>query len=280
MDKEVVMGRKLIRILVLGILFAVMVCSCANGDVGVPEYRYGVFLGFDGKLEELEDYETVVIDAQYHTAGEIADFRARGHRVISYINVGSLEDFRDYYDTYKDLALGQYEHWDEEVWVDVSDRRWQDFVTGDLAISLLEKGIDGFFVDNCDVYYNYPTSEILNGLAAIMEAMAGMGKEVIINGGDVFLDDYCKNGGSWRDVITGINQESVFSAILWDENRFATADEEDTEYFCDYIERYGNQGADIYLLEYTTDDRLVERIEAYCREKGYLYYISDSIELE
>ena len=274
------MIRRLIGVIVLVILSIVTLCGCASDDVGTRRYLYGVFLGFDGKLDLLKDYETVVIDAQYYSAEEILDFRDEGHRVYSYINVGSLEDFRDYYDDYKDLALGQYEHWDEEVWVDVSNSRWQDFVIGNLATALLKKGIDGFFVDNCDVYYNYPTTGILDGLSVIMKALIGTGKKVIINGGDVFLDAYCEKGGRWSDVITGINQESVFSKILWDGNRFSTADEDDTEYFCDYVERYAGNGAEIYLLEYTTDDRLIEKIKTYCERNGFSYYISDSLELD
>ena len=255
-----------------------MLCGC--GKAGDELHEYGVFLSFTDDLGRLEDYETVVIDAQYYSADEIAAFRDKGHQVYTYINVGSLEDFRDYYDEYKDLALGPYEHWDEEVWVDVSDKRWQDFVINDLAVSLLDKGIDGFFVDNCDVYYNYQTEENLDGLSVIMRALTGTGKKVLINGGDAFLDAYCDNGGEWNDVITGINQESVFSKILWEEGLFSAADEEDTEYFCDYVERYGAQGADIYLLEYTTDRDVIKKIEIYCEEKGYHYYISDSLELD
>ncbi len=38
-------------------------------------------------------------------------------------------------------------------------------------------------------------------------------------------------------------------------------------------------GADIYLLEYTVDDELKKEIETYCQDKGYRYYISDSLEL-
>ena len=164
--------------------------------------------------------------------------------------------------------------------MDVADARWQDFVIDGLAAGLLDKGVDGFFVDNCDVYYNYPSAENLSGLSAIMKALVGTGKKVLINGGDVFLDAYCAGGGKWSDVITGINQETVFSKILWDGDRFSAADAEDTAYFCDYVERYGAQGADIYLLEYTTDPGIEEKIEKYCGEKGFFYYISDSLELD
>ena len=105
---------------------------------------YGVFIGTDTDLDRLGSFYTVVIDAQYYDADEINAFKDKGHKVYSYINVGSLEEFRDYYDEYKGLALGRYEHWDDEVWIDVTSKRWRDFIQLDLAPSLAGKGIDGF----------------------------------------------------------------------------------------------------------------------------------------
>lgn len=269
------MKRLIVLLLALSFLLA---CSCNKSQIS--QHLYGVFLSVEDDLDSLSDYKTVVIDAQNFRAGEIRKFREKGHKVYSYINIGSLEDFRDYYDEYKDLALGAYEHWDEEVWIDASSEKWQKFVVDELVPSLADKGIDGFFVDNCDVYYNYPTPEIMNGLTVMMSAMVNTGLDVIINGGDCYLDAYCEAGGEWSDVITGINQETVFSKILWDGDSFGRADPEDHEYFRDYIERYAKLGADIYLLEYTTDAKLIKEINRYCVQKGFDYYISDSIELD
>ena len=262
-----------------------IVLTCCTGLAGAEQaptfkYPYGVFLSICENIEQFADYEIVVIDAQYYPKEELDAFRSKGHKVFSYINIGSLEDFRDYYDEYKDLSLGAYEHWEEEVWVDVSQKRWQDFMLNDIAAGLLEKDIDGFFVDNCDVYYVHPKQEILEGLTVIMKGLKATGKKVIINSGDTFLDAYCEQGGKWDDVISGINQESVFSTILWDEGTFGTAEPEDHEYFVSYIDRYGSQGAEIYLLEYTIDEELVKEIKAFCEERGYTYYVADSIELD
>ena len=262
-----------------------IVLTCCTGLAGAEQaptfkYPYGVFLSICENIEQFADYEIVVIDAQYYPKEELDAFRSKGHKVFSYINIGSLEDFRDYYDEYKDLSLGAYEHWEEEVWVDVSQKRWQDFMLNDIAAGLLEKDIDGFFVDNCDVYYVQPKEEILEGLTVIMKGLKATGKKVIINSGDTFLDAYCEQGGKWDDVISGINQESVFSTILWDEGTFGTAEPEDHEYFVSYIDRYGSQGAEIYLLEYTVDEELVKEIKAFCEERGYTYYVADSIELD
>lgn len=248
--------------------------------VSEAKYAYGVFLSVTRNIDRLKDYETVVIDAQHFSKEQIEAFKARGHKVYSYINIGSLENFRSYYKEYKDLKLGKYEHWDEEIWINVADQRWQDFMLNDMIPNLTAKGIDGFFVDNCDVYYNYRKPEILDGLTSIMKSLVATGKAVLINGGDCYLDAYCKNGGSWRDVITGINQETVFSKIIWDKNKFGRAGKEDHKYFLSYIERYAKQGADIYLLEYTKDKKLIKEIEEYCANKGFGYYVSDSVELD
>lgn len=241
---------------------------------------YGVFLSVTEDIESLNGFKTVVVDAQYYSKAEIDDFRDAGHKVYSYLNVGSIENFRDYYSEYSDLTLGEYENWDEEFWIDVSDSRWQAFLIGEMIPALLEKDIDGFFVDNCDVYYHYPTEQILDGLTAIMRTLVGTGKAVLINGGDTYLDAYCESGGQWNDVITGINQETVFSRILWDGDRFGIASQEDREYFQDYIEKYAAKGAEIYLLEYTRDKRLISEIQDYCHKNGFDYYISDSVELD
>ena len=264
----------------LAYLLPVLLVLTSGCSAGPEEKPYGVFLSVTEDLRSLEQYETVVIDAQYFSREEIDAFRGGGHQVYSYLNVGSIEDFRDYYDTYKDLILGPYENWDGEYWIDVSDGRWQAFITEELAPALLRKDVDGFFVDNCDVYYHYPAKPVLDGLTAMMRALVGTGRAVLINGGDAYLDAYCGSGGSWEDVITGINQETVFSKILWDGDRFGKASREDRAYFTDYVERYAAMGADIYLLEYTKSGPLKAKIDAYCRKNGFVCYVSDSVELD
>ena len=248
--------------------------------------KYGVFLDHDGDLLELTEYDHLVIDAQYHTAEDIDSYKCAGddNCIYSYINIGSIESFRDYYDRFRDLTLGDYDNWEDEKWVDVSDERWQSFILDELAPALLDKGIDGFFVDNCDVYYNYPSDEILKGLATIMKGLRATGVSVILNGGDAFLDAYTQKMGPWSDVVTGINQECVYTRIDWDEDALVAAKDEDREYFTEYIEKYGDQGACIFVIEYVDDNpvnaALKKEIKKYCKEHNFLLYISDSINLD
>ena len=253
----------------------------ASGTERKQRKPYGVFLSIDStEAAVLADYDTVVIDAQYFSAEDIAALHSDGHKVYSYLNVGSVEDFRSYYEDFRGIFLGGYENWEEEQWVDASSTEWQDFIIDSLASGMLEKGVDGFFVDNCDVYYYYDEDGIYDGLESILRRLKLLKKDVIINSGDIFLDEYFQRNGRVDDIITGINQETVFSSIDFISGTFSVQNADDSEYRMAYIEKYADMGAVIYLLEYTSDKRLVRRINSYCDENGFLCYVSDSIELD
>ncbi|SKB69747.1 hypothetical protein SAMN06296386_10433 [Lachnospiraceae bacterium] len=241
---------------------------------------YGVFLNADSDdIKEMHGFSTVVIDAFENSAEDVALLHSKGCAVYSYINVGSIENWRSYYERYKHLAIGKYEHWEDEEWVNVSDKSWQDFVVNELAKTISDNGADGFFVDNADVYYKYPSDDIYYGLVNIMTGLKGYGKPVIINGGDNFVSRLIREEKS--GIITGVNQESVFTRIKnYKKDRFGKQKKSDREYFQEYLAECKGAGLDVYLLEYTKSRRLVERIRKYCAENGFKYYVSDSLGLK
>lgn len=241
---------------------------------------YGVFLNADASsLEQLKKYDLIVIDAQYFTKNDIELLHQNGTRVYTYLNIGSIENFREYYTAYEKLTIGRYEHWDEEKWVDVSDPDWQKFME-QLSQELFEKGVDGFFIDNCDVYYYAPRESIFEGLTAILQNIMTFDKAVIINGGDTYVTEYRERYGAIDHIMTGVNQESVWSAIDFDKGTFYEQTKETRDYYCKYLEACQADGMDVYLLEYTTDKKLIPKIKKYCNEHDFHFYISNSLELE
>ena len=244
------------------------------------EYDYGVFLNADASsLEQLKKYDLIVIDAQYFTKNDIELLHQNGTRVYTYLNIGSIESFREYYTTYEKLTIDRYENWDEEKWVDVSDPDWQKFIE-QLSQELFEKGVDGFFIDNCDVYYYAPRESIFEGLTAILQNIMTFDKAVIINGGDTYVTEYRDRYGTIDHIMTGVNQESVWSAIDFDKGTFYEQTRETRDYYCKYLEACQADGMDVYLLEYTTDKKLIHKIKKYCNEHDFHFYISNSLELE
>lgn len=242
---------------------------------------YGVFIGCEPEdMEYMKRYKTIVLEGQSFSREQIAELKAEGHTVYSYINVGALETYRPYYDRFSSLCLDVYENWEDERWVDVSDPAWQDFVINELSQELIDKGVDGLFVDNVDVYYHYKRDEVFDGLTRILTSFEERGMYTLINGGDVYITTYLERYGSLDGVIDGVNQETVFSKILWDGDRFSRQEGEERAYFQEYLADVKGHGKDVYLLEYTTDAELVDEIDAYCRQKGYGYYVSKTLNLE
>lgn len=240
---------------------------------------YGVFLNADASsLEQLKKYDLIVIDAQYFNKSDIELLHQNGTRVYTYLNIGSIENFREYYTTYEKLTIGRYEHWDEEKWVDVADPDWQKFMK-QLSQELFEKGVDGFFIDNCDVYYYAPRESIFEGLTAILQNIMTFDKAVIINGGDTYVTEYSERYGAIDHIMTGVNQESVWSAIDFDKGTFYEQTKETRDYYCKYLEACQADGMDVYLLEYTTDKKLIQKIKKYCNEHDFHFYVSNSLEL-
>lgn len=277
--------KKIKQTKVLALIFVIILISGYflikdSNTSAFEEYDYGVFLNADASsLEQLKKYDLIVIDAQYFTKSDIELLHQNGTRVYTYLNIGSIENFREYYTTYEKLTIGKYEHWDEEKWVDVSDPDWQKFME-QLSQELFEKGVDGFFIDNCDVYYYAPCESIFEGLTAILQNIMTFDKAVIINGGDTYVTEYRERYGAIDHIMTGVNQESVWSAIDFDKGTFYEQTKETRDYYCKYLEACQADGMDVYLLEYTTDKKLIPKIKKYCNEHDFHFYISNSLELE
>ena len=277
--------KKIKQTKVLALIFVIILISGYflikdNNTSAFEEYDYGVFLNADASsLEQLKKYDLIVIDAQYFTKSDIELLHQNGTRVYTYLNIGSIENFREYYTTYEKLTIGRYEHWDEEKWVDVADPDWQKFIE-QLSQELFEKGVDGFFIDNCDVYYYAPRESIFEGLTAILQNIMTFDKAVIINGGDTYVTEYRERYGTIDHIMTGVNQESVWSAIDFDKGTFYEQTKETRDYYCKYLEDCQADGMNVYLLEYTTDKKLIQKIKKYCNEHDFHFYISNSLELE
>ena len=264
------------------------------------KYQYGVFISVNANriVKRAKDYETIVVDAQYYTKSDLQKLHQKGHVVYSYINLGSLEDWRDYYKKYKDITIGRYDGWEDESWVDVSQKKWQDKLKA-VSKSLVNKGVDGLFVDNIDVYeyvtdqmsakqrkaYKVSAKKIYSGITTILKDFRGLKKkgskkkiQVILNGGTSYVAAFRgKNKGSAKAVMTGINQESVFSEY---NNSDGIQDKDSSKEYQRQLQKNKKDGMKVYLLEYTSDKKLIKRIRDYCKKHGYEAYITSSVNLE
>lgn len=252
---------------------------------------YGVFLGIDSNSFDInlfDEYDMVVVDAQELRPDQLAQLHARGHEVYSYLNVGSIEKNRDYYSKYKDLCLFRYENWPDEYWVDVTQKRWQEFTGSGLVDRILanDPKVDGLFLDNLDIYYQVQEKkkyrsmkeDVYGALINILEKYQEAGLPVLVNGADTFVSRLVDE--EQEDLIRGVNQETVYSRILdYDKDRFGKQPKGETEYYTEYLETCKEAELDVFLLEYTTDEDVERDICRYCYENGFRFYISQHVNL-
>lgn len=274
-DIDMENSKKMVKFFAIIMILCMVTCACQHS-----KKEYGVFIGIDPEnIADLYDYKTVVIDAEYFSKDQIEVLHRNGVEVYSYLNLGSLESFRSYYSEYKNIILGNYENWDDEFWVDVSEKNWQKHIY-EQAQKLSEKNIDGFFLDNADVYFYYPSENIFYGLISAIRNIDSLEKKVIINGGDFFVKRAVLDEEDQRIRIDGVNQECVFTNIDFDNRKMILQDPETSAYYKEYIHHCKEKGLEIYLTEYGNNDEIKKQVDDLCRKNGYRYFISSGIDLD
>lgn len=266
------------KICVLVLILSTALLSACSDDSSDGAEKYVVLIGEDSDItDKLSGIDLLVIDAEYFSQNDITRLRENGVREIySYINIGSIESFRSYDTDFEKYTLGAYENWPEEKWIDVSAPEWQAY-TASRADSLVQKGVDGFFVDNTDVYYNYPQECIYDGILTILDYMDHTDKKILINGGDCFVKKYLTT--EKNVLIDGVNQENVFTAYDFSKDVYTKNDQSTREYYTEYLDLAMSHGCAAYTLEYATDPTIRRQAATYAGKHGYICYISDNIGL-
>jgi hypothetical protein len=270
----------------LSLLLAILTLSALCGCSAAPAAKsapapYGVFLGMEpGQALKIGRYDLAVIDAAEFSKAQIAALHKKAGAVYSYLDVGSLEDYRPYYQRFKHLSLGKYSGWKGEYWADVSDADWQAYLTRTLAPALKQKGVDGLFLDNFDVYGEFPRAGIYQGLLSVLRGLHKQHLPVIVNGGDAFVSRALKRG-DLKGLAAGVNQESVFTADADGSGMTARAQDADTSaYYRRYLTRCAKAGLEVYVIEYGASGALRKKAAAYCADRGWNCWFAKSQNLD
>ncbi|WP_068267449.1 hypothetical protein [Caviibacter abscessus] len=149
----------------------------------------------------------------------------------------------------------------------------------DYSSKLANKNIDGFFIDNADIYYISKNKKVYESIIEILKMIKKHNLPIIINGIDIFLKDALKKNNI-NGLINAVNQETVFTRIDFNKRKFFKQKRNITNEYLKYLSKLKKIGIDIYLTEYTTDYYLVSKIKKYCKKHKYKVYVSDSIELK
>ncbi len=272
------MNKKVVYVITITLIVLFGLAACHNRNDN-PEYV--VLIGEDNEsLDSFPCADILVIDGEYFTKEHVAYLKNKGVKTIySYLNIGSIESFRDCYEDYSKYTLGEYENWPDEEWIDVSQEEWRNYIISK-GNELSDKGFDGFFIDNIDVYYMFQTKEIYDGIVDILTQLKSGNMDVIINGGDIFVQEYIASGEQSKRIFDGVNQEEVYTSYDFEEKGFGINNKEDREYYRNYLEELLNQGYVVYVLEYADKKEIQNKAIKYASDNGFIAYVTDNIDLD
>lgn len=93
------------------------------------------------------------------------------------------------------------------------------------------------------------------------------------------MTKYRERYGAVDHIMTGVNQESVWSGIDFDKGTFNEQTRETREYYSKYLECCKADGMK-YICGIYNRRKLIQKIKKYCKEQNFHFYISNSLELQ
>ncbi|PHS66697.1 MAG: endo alpha-1,4 polygalactosaminidase [Flavobacterium sp.] len=115
---------------------------------------------FEWRLDELPanfttEAEVIDIDAFDVSSELVANLKDQGKKVIAYLSVGSVEDFREDASDFPTEVIGNvYEGFEDEKWLDIREIDLLAPIMQARLNMIQEKGFDGIEPDNINGYQN------------------------------------------------------------------------------------------------------------------------------
>ena len=157
---------------IIGFVFAMLLCSAvfaAERPEWLKVKSWGYQLGNykNNKLDQIKesDFDIVVIDLtrdgsdDYFTRDEIDAVKKSGKYVLSYFEIGAIENYRpEWKSVSNDLKAGAVDGWPEEQYVKFWDERWWPVVKGRID-QAVKAGFDGAYLDMITTYEEIKSKE-------------------------------------------------------------------------------------------------------------------------
>lgn len=230
-------------------------CSAAGGgEVAMRSY-------WDWQLSSPMDFskDLQVLDVHRDdiSAEQIAQLKARGVKLIAYMSVGTLEDYRDDAGDFPPEVIGKrYGDWPDERFLDIRNRTVLLPLMRVRMAKAKAMGFDAIEPDNMDVYakesgFDISADQTVAYLTDLAEIAHGMGMEIAQKNVPELTDRLV---GSFDFIVT----ESCYQ-----------------DGWCDKVAAYSRQGKDILDAEY--NDRLIDWDTAcgYAQKHGVQMILKD-----
>src|SRR5581483_3599931 len=136
-------------------LLALLALLAVSGPAAAMDVRlaavrtFALDLGGTPTPAALAGYDLVVVDGDT-PAAVVKRLRADGSVVLGYLDVGTIEPYRSWYQQAKPYRMGYWADWGE-WYANVAKPGFRRLIGGRVAPAILRRGFDGLFLDNVDM---------------------------------------------------------------------------------------------------------------------------------
>jgi len=146
--------------------------------------RFASYYGFN-RLEQLAEYDLVIVQAEHHTPADLHTLQQRGATPFGYL---SLTEVMETESTAPWILRDARNLAWNTLLVDCRSAAWQAFVLEERIPYLLQRGLQGLFLDTVDVALQY--ADILPGVETLLRRIRAHYPDlpVLVNRGFTVLD--------------------------------------------------------------------------------------------
>lgn len=215
----------------------------------------------------------MVLDPDAYTAGQVAQLKSKGARVVAYLSVGEAEKYRFYYSQVASspLIISENPNWPENFPVRYWEPQWCKIMQ-QYSRQIISKGFDGLFFDVVDAWEQFGGEKEIykTRMEDLLIRIADQGRSlnpdlicIIQNSHQLFERE------SLFRRIDGINQEGLFASWMPDE-----PDKKWLEEKKQALRELRKRGKLVTLLEYTRDPKKMSHIRLMASIHGFIPYFS------
>jgi endo-alpha-1,4-polygalactosaminidase (GH114 family) len=199
------------------VLFAILALAAVGpataGSSGIDRMAgvrsFALALSDQAAAADLSGYDLVVLDGDA-PAKRVKSLRADGAIVLGYLDVGTIEPYRSWYEQAKPYRLDYWPDWGE-WYADVSKQGFRDLIAKRVAPKVLARGFDGLFLDNMDMIVSHKRQT--QGMHALVRRLAALPGYLFMQNGDEVVD-------SFLGQLDGWNREDVSRTYDFDTKRY------------------------------------------------------------
>ncbi len=210
---------------------------------------------FNINLTEINnsEFDIVVLNPDELNSSNVEMLKDSGKFVIAYIDIGTAENWRGYWNGSKDWVLENDSEWPGEYFVDYSSEEWRGIIKNYIN-GIISKGFSGIYMDNIDTGYkryddgnssickNCTKVNMIKFIKNISQTyrqygfsiFAQNGLEIASNISDYldgfgFEETYCHGTGNMTEQNVREAKEAIMSNLLSKGNLILTLDYTENE---------------------------------------------------